>query len=178
MTKLNELSLENNPITEDRVSYYQLIFELCDSLSTLDSVPVAKIQDELAAMTQEFDRNEENNDPRNKTADEKGFSNSQSNFRRKGNEDPAAANKAKPNPKNPAKFKSLSPTKKNEDPKNKNSSKDPKSASLAPSDKKSDDDDNNLEPEKVITIIKDQFYKEIQRVEVILKLNFPLTLLL
>lgn len=167
MTKLSELSLESNPITEDRVSYYQLIFELCDSLSTLDSVPISKIQDELAAMTQEFDRNEENNDPRNKTADEKGFSNSQSNFRRKGNEDPA---KTKTNPKNPAKFKSLSPTKKNEithDPKNKNPSKDPKSASLAPSDKKSDDDDdNNLEPETVITIIKDQFYKEIQRVEV------------
>ena len=156
------MSLESNPITEDSVSYYQLIFELCDSLSTLDSAPISKIQDELTAMTQEFDRNEENNDPRNKTADEKGFSNSQSNFRRKGNEDPGSA-KLKPNPKNPAKFKSLSPTKKNEI--SKSSSKDPKSASLAPSDQKSDDD-NNLEPEKVITIIKDQFYKEIQRVEV------------
>jgi len=158
LAKLTELNLENNPISEDKILYYQLILELCESLATLDSTPVSQIKEDL---------NLNDEDGKNRSANvtdrenEKMFGNSQSNFRKK--EDYVKANKI--NTKTVSKYKSVSPGKPN-DAKNRNNYKDPKSASLVPSDQKLDDSTNSsLEPEKVITIIKDQFAKEIQRVE-------------
>lgn len=47
MPKLSDLSLDDNPISHDKVSYSQIIIGLCNSLETLDSIAMQTLRGDL-----------------------------------------------------------------------------------------------------------------------------------
>jgi len=203
------LDLEENPIFEDKNSYYQTILSLCNSLEMLDSIEIQKIKDEFSQASVpslkldresksaklpeptkiesndddskgEYDYTTDLTDSKNRSNfdkedldQNKNFNKSQSQFRRKGAEE---VTRSKPQGKSVPKYKSTSPNKKSEFPstseikhklqgQNQNN---PKSAMLGNQTRDfRENETSNLEPEKVIQIIQEQYYEEIQRVEVI-----------
>lgn len=184
MPKLIELALDENPIAADKPSYYQIVTGLCTALETLDSVSIQKIEEGLYQNKQLGGKEDENkidsddgselerqkSDKENESDHGRGFSKGSDKSKRK---DSASKSQGK----SMSKYKSVSPTKKNGSQVNSATKPKPpfinnvdnlkdKSSSNQDEEEK-ENNDSNLEPEKVIEIIREQFDREIQRVEVL-----------
>lgn len=171
--------MDENPIASDKPSYYQIITGLCTALESLDSVSIQKVEEVLYQNNQLGGKEDENkidsddaselerqrSDKENESDYGRGYSKGSDKSKRK---DSATKSQGKSVPK----YKSVSPTKKNGS--QSNSATKPKPPFIVPvegskdnpDEEEKENNDSNLDPEKVIEIIKEQFDREIQRVEV------------
>ncbi len=204
--------MSDNPVSENKLAYYQVVLGLCNSLELLDSLKIDKIKEEFLQYqienapsdkdtpglksSKKFINPQKSNGFHNDSRTDfeptldmtesksqinldkeedaeitRSFSHSQSNFKKKSAEESSA--KLKSSGKSVPKYKSISPNKKptsaqEETRKKAQGQSGTKSSNQVKEKENQEYIESNLEPEKVIEIIRNQFFQEIERVEVII----------